>query len=277
MGFAALLPAAFADQHAYTWSLLAFLLPLGFMIRCLRRHAPHAWSEVVAHGPATLAVLVPMGLALNLMLADVLFVYPEARSNLGVQIGVLAGSAGRAIPIEEYFFYVLGFSFILIGYVFFARRRHPGHTRAPRSARSVAALVVVPLLLTFGAAAWLRPDDAGRAPVYLHYLVVLPLALTLLFAARGGRFLDRAGLARITAFTVALSIVMEALLAIPRGWWGYNPAMMCGVDVAPGLPLEAVLVWLLAAVATPTVFETFRGCGTRRRREHEASLVSCQA
>jgi hypothetical protein len=275
MGFAALLPAVFADKHAYTWSLLAFIVPLGFMIQWLRRHAPLAWNEVVAHGPATLAVLVPMGLALNLLLADVLFVYPEARSNLGVQIGVPAGPASVAIPIEEYLFYVLGFSFILIGYVFFAGRKHPGHSRATRSARCTAGMVAVPSLLALGAAAWLRPDESVSAPVYLYYLVALPLALTILFAARVRRFIDRTGLARITAFTVTLSIVMEALLALPRGWWGYNQALMCGVDVAPGLPLEAVLVWFLAAVATPTVFETFRGTGTRQRQE--AILVPCQA
>src|SRR5204862_5715311 len=109
----------------------------------------------------------------------------------------------------------------------------------------------------------LRPDDSMGAPVYLQYLVSLPLSITLLFAAHAWRSIDWSGLARVTAFTVALSFVMEALLALPRGWWGYKPAMMCGVDVAPGLPLEAVLVWLLAAVTTPIVYETVRGIGRR--------------
>jgi len=261
VGFAALLPAVFADEYAYTWSLLAFVLPLGFMIQWLRRHAPIAWREVIAHGPATLAVLVPMGLALNFALADVLFVYPEARTNLGMRISVPGGAENVAIPIEEYFFYVLGFSFILMGYVFFASRRLLGHFGAVRSSRGTAGLFVLPSLLAIGAACSLRPDDSAGAPVYLQYLVCLPLAVTLLFAERARRSIDWTGLARITTFTVALSFVLEALLALPRGWWGYNPAMMCGINVTPGLPLEAVLVWLLAAVVTPIVFEAVRGAG----------------
>jgi hypothetical protein len=273
-GFVALVPAVIADDYAYTWSLLAFAIPLAVMSQWLRHHAPLAWDQLVAYGPATLAVLVPMGFALNLALADVLFVYPEPRAILGVQISAIAG-AGLAVPIEEYLFYVLGFSFILVGYVFFTRnamthRTERVHSHAPRAPRRIAGWVVVSALLTLGVALGLRPNESVDAPVYLYYLVSLPVVLTLLCAARAWRTIHWPGLARITAFTFALSFVLEGMLALPRGWWGYNPSMMCGLDVTPGLPIEAVLVWWLAAVATCTVFEVLCGGGAGDRSDRSS-------
>jgi hypothetical protein len=251
----------FAERYAYTWSLLAFVLPLLLMVHWLRRHAPAAWADVAAHGPATLAVLVPMGLALNLMLADVLFVYPQCRAVIGLRIEVPIGADRVGVPVEEYLFYVFGFSFILMSYVFFAHHSNaPNHTRkSPRAPSRTLKFVFFSGCPTIAAALILRPDAGIGTPVYLQYLVVLPLALTMAFARRACRSLDRAGFACCAGFTIALSFVMEALLALPRGWWGYNPAMMCGIDLMPGLPIEAVLVWVLSATATPIVFETIRG------------------
>lgn len=261
VGFLAFLPAVLVEDYAYTWSLLAFVAPLVLMIDRVRRHDRAAWRELLAHGPTTLAVLLPMGLALNLVLADLLFVYPALRAVVGLRIPPLVGGPRGAVPIEEYLFYTLGFAFLLIGYVYFARRPASNRPLAPLAAHHLIAVTLGPAALTFGVARWLRPADSAGAPVYLHYLVSLPLLVTLVCAARGRRSLDRRALARITAFAVSLSVVWEAFLAIPRGWWGYNPIMMCGLDVRPGLPVEAVLVWLLAPVATAVVFEAFRASG----------------
>lgn len=53
---------------------------------------------------------------------------------------------------------------------------------------------------------------------------------------------------------------MGATLAIPFGWWAYQPGSMLGVYIRAwdNLPIEAVLLWMAVTFATVLVYETIR-------------------
>jgi hypothetical protein len=66
---------------------------------------------------------------------------------------------------------------------------------------------------------------------------------------------------RALGFTLFLmlliSLFWEVTLAIPFGWWGYQPNQMLGVPIRAwaNLPLEAVGVWIAVTYATVIVYE----------------------
>jgi len=61
-------------------------------------------------------------------------------------------------------------------------------------------------------------------------------------------------------FIVLISLLWEATLAVPYGWWGYQPRQMMGVFIGAwaGLPLEAVCVWIAVSYGTVIAFEVLK-------------------
>lgn len=65
----------------------------------------------------------------------------------------------------------------------------------------------------------------------------------------------------LTFFLILLiSLLWEATLAIPYGWWGYQSNQMMGVFIGAwaGLPIEAVCVWIAVTYATAILFEVVK-------------------
>jgi len=65
----------------------------------------------------------------------------------------------------------------------------------------------------------------------------------------------------MTLFIILLiSLLWEATLALPYGWWGYQSGEMVGIHVTAwsGLPIEAVVVWFAVTYATAIVYEVVR-------------------
>ncbi|MCU0699408.1 MAG: lycopene cyclase domain-containing protein, partial [Myxococcaceae bacterium] len=131
------------------------------------------------------------------------------------------------------------------------RRRGPAPTCAPTT--GVFEALAAPAGLV--GSAWLLAE--GAAPTYWTYLCAVPLPVTLWLWPRVRGRLNGPALLTTLGLLVATSFVWEAVLAVPRGWWGYQPASMLGPRLW-GLPLEAVAVWLLAPVTTAVVFEALR-------------------
>ena len=65
----------------------------------------------------------------------------------------------------------------------------------------------------------------------------------------------------LTMFMIALtSLLWEATLAMPYGWWGYQHTAMVGIYISAWgqLPVEAVFVWLAVPYTTVIVYETIK-------------------
>ena len=95
----------------YTWSLLLFIVPigaLGWWFACrpdLQFPRKAFWR--------TLAVLTPIGFLLDLLFGNVFFVFPNELATLRCEIRAVGG----AIPVEEFVFYLAGFTLVLLSYI----------------------------------------------------------------------------------------------------------------------------------------------------------------
>jgi hypothetical protein len=248
------LPSVVVASGAYTSSLLVFAVPAMALARSLS--AKGQLREVERDIAMAWALLVPMGAVMNVLFADDFFRYPTVAAVCGLSVPAMNGlrlDASRPIPIEEFAFYALGFLTMLLLYVWADRVLVPWR-RPPRIARRWGALeaVLVPLALT--AAGW----GVSEAPSYWTWLCLVPLPVTLLVWPRLVGCINRRALAVTVALMLVTSFMWEAVLAVPRGWWGYASQAMLGPTLF-GLPIEAVVVWLLAPITTVALFEALRG------------------
>lgn len=249
----AFLPAIVSPVGGYTWSLLVFAVPSLVLARSLAAHG--ALALVQRPVLEAWSLLVPMGVLLNLCFADDFFTYPNATAVSGLSVPAfdLSGlDLEHPIPLEEFAFYGLGFLAMLLGYAWASTVLLP----RPRSrqAGKVAWLdaLVVPLALVGAGAA-----IADGALSYWAYLCLVPLPVTLALWPKVKGRLNVPALLVTMAVLVAVSIAWEAVLALPRGWWGYRADALMGRAFG-GVPLEAVAVWVLAPVTTAVLFESLR-------------------
>lgn len=247
------LPAISASGLGYTWSLLVFAVPAWVLAKSLSRRGVLALVQRPLLSAA--ALLVPMGVLLNLCFADDFFVYPSTRAVIGWAVPAFdLGHVDWAhpIPLEEFGFYGLGFLTMLLGYAWaddvvpLRRRRQGGAPGWLEGLLVPVGLVAVGVALA-----------EGSVPSYWIYLAAVPLPVTLVLWPLVRARLNLRALAVVMVVLVPTSFVWESVLAVPRGWWGYQAESMLGVRLF-GLPAEAVVVWLLAPVTTAVVFEFFR-------------------
>ncbi|HLT35608.1 MAG TPA: hypothetical protein VK034_04965, partial [Enhygromyxa sp.] len=64
----------------------------------------------------------------------------------------------------------------------------------------------------------------------------------------------------VVALLTLVSLIWEATLAVPYGWWGYVPEQMVGVFIGAwsGLPLEQPVLWVMISFTSVIIFETVR-------------------
>lgn len=262
-------PCLVATQRQYSLSLVMFVAPVALLLLSLARRG--ALRET---GPAlgvALGILFPMGALLNLLFADDFFTYPNASATLGLALpSWRAGgfSAAHPIPVEEFAFYGFGFAAILLAYAWVGEVWLPVRAPALDWTRGGALAVLAPVTLVAGAVLAQRALAPGRAfPSYLAYLLLVPLPVALWLGPCVRAAVNWAALALVTCGLLAVSVLWEVSLAVPQGWWGYRAEAMVGLHVRPwsGLPVEAVLVWVLTPITTVFVYEAVRGLLSARR------------
>jgi hypothetical protein len=120
---------------------------------------------------------------------------------------------------------------------------------------------------------WLSPVPEGW-PGYFIVLVVGGLVPAMSFFPVTRRFINWRALSLTMFFILLISLLWEATLALPYGWWNYQHGAMLGVFIGAwsGLPVEAVLVWLAVTYGTVILFEVVKIWQASGRRAKEAFL-----
>ena len=253
------------SPYGYTVSLLLFLVPilvvgLWFLPR----------EDVVVSKHAfwwTIGLLFPLGAVLDFFFAQMFLQFPNA----GATLGIRAPALGGGVPVEEYLFYLFGFAANLLMYVWmdeFWLRAYTVPAEAPersgfdRLLRFHPASAALGLVLLLGGILYKRlvPGAHPGFPGYFVFLVVSALVPSaVLFPAARPVVNWRAF--SLTFFLLLLtSLLWEATLGVPYGWWGYRREHMLGVEIRAwaGLPIEAVLVWLVVTSMTVMVYEVIK-------------------
>lgn len=263
------------SPYGYTVSLLLFLVPIvgiGFWFvpqEGVRISKKAFWS--------TIAVLFPLGAALDFFFAHMFFEFP----NRSATLGVTAPALGGGVPVEEYAFYLLGFIVVLLMYIWLDEYWLNAYTVPGESEERIgfgrllrfhplsAVLAVVLIAAAIMYKRFLSPEPEGF-PGYFTFLVLLALT------PAAGLFPEARGVINWRAFSLTFFVILltsllwEATLAVPYGWWGYQGRQMMGLRVTAwsGLPIEAVAVWLAVTFATVVVYEIvkrWKGSGRTAR------------
>jgi hypothetical protein len=265
--------------YGYTWSLLLFIVPIAVIA---------GWflpSEGVRISQRafwrTLAILVPCGFALDFFFAHRFFVYP----NHGATLGIGAPARGGMVPVEEYIFYFTGFLAVLLIYIWldeywlaaYSVIDYPGEAKQiPKLLGFHPVSLGVGVLLIAAALLYKKlvsPYPEGF-PGYFSVLVLGSVVPSVTFFPVARRFINWRAFSVTIFMLLLISLLWEATLAVPYGWWGYQPRQMMGVLIGAwaGLPLEAVVVWMAVSYATTIVYEIVKLWQASGKRARHAFL-----
>lgn len=268
-----------ASPYGYTWSLLLFIVPIvtiaAWFLTSEGLEIPQRafWR--------TIGILVPIGWLLDVIFAQWFFCFPDPRATLGIP----APALGRPVPIEEYFFYLTGFITILLLYVWLSEywlaaytvEDYRGEARALRCLLQfhptslILALVLIAMAIVYKKFFSSVPDGW---PGYFIVLVAGGLIPAVSFFPATRRFINWRALSLTMFFILLVSLLWEATLALPYGWWNYQHPAMMGVFIGAwsGLPIEAVMVWLAVTYGTVILFEAVKIWQASGRSAREAFL-----
>jgi lycopene cyclase domain-containing protein len=258
-------PAPDPTPHGYTVSLLLFVVPIVVI------SAWFAWRRELRLPrravTSTLGLLVPVGFGLDFFFANRFFVF----RNPGATLSIGAPALGGPVPLEEYLFYLTGFTAVLLIYVWLdeywlAAYNVPDYaaraSAMPRLVRFHPASLLAALALVILAVAYKKAlsDSPEGFPGYFAFLVVVAFAPAAGLFASARAFVNWRAFSLTLFLIVLVSLVWEVTLAIPYGWWGYERRQMTGLRVGAWseLPIEAVCVWLAVTYATVIVYETVK-------------------
>jgi hypothetical protein len=257
--------AANPTPLGYTISLSLFVVPVSTLLwwLCRRRDLRQQRRACVR----TLAVLVPLGFVLDLVFGNAFFTFPNSAATLGIGVPAVGG----AIPLEEFLFYLSGFGVVLLTYVWadeywMAAYNIPDYAAAtagmPRLVQFHWPSLAVGAGLLGTALLYKKlwsPAPAGF-PWYVTYLVVASFVPSAGFFRTAQPCINWRAFSFTFFFMVLVSLLWEATLALPYGWWGYRAEAMLGLTIGAWsqLPVEAVWVWLAVSFTTVISYEVVK-------------------
>lgn len=262
--------AADPTPYGYTRSLLLYLMPIGTIA---------AWFTLRLHYGVpkrafwwTVAILSPLGIGLDILFAGLFFRFPNPAAVVGIRVpGYLPGQGFRVwIPFEEVVFYVAGFIFVLLLYLWldeFWLRAYNRNDYGRRSARIPAIIRLDWRALTVGAVLIpaavlvkrLGPHPEGF-PGYFTFIVAFSVIPTVLFLKTASPFINWRAVSVTMFVGLLVSLLWEATLGIPYQWWGYQRDRMLGYSIHAwsDLPIEEPLVWMMVTWLSVIVYEVVK-------------------
>lgn len=256
--------------RGYTWSLGFFLLPLAAIATWLQWH--HRGTHHHRAFWLALALLIPLGFGLDIVFGLLFFTFENVGATLGVRFWALDWQTCafvRELPIEEFGFYGFGFAAILAGYVwcdlyFLDRYASDGHGRHEGAVvRFSPAALVLGIGLTIAAILYKKFGDhpyRDGFPGWMVFLIWIGVAPAVGLYRSTAALNNWRALTIVVALLTLISLIWEATLAVPYGWWGYVPEQMVGVFIGAwsGLPIEQPVLWVMISFTAVIVFETVR-------------------
>ena len=266
------------SPYGYTVSLLLFIVPIlviGFWfvpredIKISRKS--FAW---------TICLLFPIGALLDFFFARRFFTFP----NPGATLRITAPAMGGGVPVEEYVFYFTGFVAVLLIYIWLdeywlsaysipvdsaTRRNFERLLRFhPQSLAWAVALIAGAILYRR-----LFIPEPGF-PGYFVFLVIGALGPSAALLPSAMPVINWRALSLTLLLILLISLLWEATLGVPYGWWNFHDDAMIGIRITAWsrLPIEEVCVWIAVVYATVIVYEIVRRWQSSGRRARHAFL-----
>ena len=111
-------------------------------------------------------------------------------------------------------------------------------------------------------------------PGYFTVLVIGGVIPSVSFFPVARRFIHWRAFSLTIFMVLLISMLWEATLAIPYGWWGYQQREMMGLSIGAwtGLPIEAVTVWVAVTYGSTIVYEIVKAWQASGRPARAAFL-----
>ena len=264
------------SPYGYTWSLSIFIAPILTIWTWL--HFSFKDKDVKKAFWLTIGILIPIGFILDLVLGNLFFDFPNQGANLGIYLPGYDFERGAWIwdlPIEEFIFYATGFIAILSIYMWCDENWFEASNRrkfnmdhgimSPEYGAIIAfrpiPCIIIGAILIAGAVLYKKlgsHEYHNGFPGYFTYLVAIAIIPAIVFFKTVHEFINWRAFSFTLFLLLLVSMMWEATLAIPYGWWSYNPDQMMGLMIEPWshLPIEAAMLWLVVTFTTTIVYET---------------------
>ncbi len=284
------------SPYGYTVSLLLFLVPIlvigGWLVP--QDNVKISKKSLLR----TLALLFPLGVLLDFFFAHLFLKFPNPNATLGIPAPALGdsglkhifvGTPGHvvigSVPLEEYVFYFTGFVCVLLLYIWLDEywltaysigQHDPQRTNFQRLLRFHPASLLLAVTLIAAAIAYrhfFAPNPPGF-PGYFTFLVASALGPSAALFPEALPVINWRAFS-LTLFVLLLtSLLWEATLGVPYGWWDYQPAQMMGLNITAWnhLPIEAVCVWIAVTYTTVIVYEIVKRWQSSGRKARHAFL-----
>jgi len=269
------------SPYGYSVSLLLFIVPIVVITWWL---VPQDGIKISKRSfLITLALTVPAGVILDFFFAHLFLTFPNPAATLGIRAPALGGG----VPVEEYVFYLTGFATVLLLYIWLDEywlsaysvpNTDPLRTNFERLLRFHPKSVVLAVVLIAGALLCRSVYDhhygASGFPGYFVFLVVGALGPASALFPSAAPVVNWRALSLVLYIILLTSLLWEATLAMPYGWWGYQPNQMMGIFVTAWsyLPIEAVCVWIAVSFQTVMVYEVVKRWKASGRKARHAFL-----
>lgn len=266
------------SPYGYTVSLLLFIVPIlvigyWFVPRenvAISRKS-FAW---------TICLLFPIGALLDFFFARRFFTFP----NPGATLRITAPAMGGGVPIEEYVFYFTGFVAVLLIYIWLDEYWLSAYsipvdsatrTNFERLLRFHPQSLAWAVALIAGAILYrqLFVPEPGF-PGYFVFLVIGALGPSAALLPAAMPVINWRALSLTLLLILLISLLWEATLGVPYGWWNFQDGAMIGIRITAwsGLPIEEICVWIAVVYATIIVYEIVRRWQSSGRRARNAFL-----
>ena len=269
-----------STPHGYTWSLSLFIVPslmiwawLHFSFEGLRRRI------VKKSFWLTIGILFPIGCILDIILGNMFFCFVNPGATLGIKLpGYVFGKGfTMSIPIEEAVFYLSGFITILSIYMWCDEYWFSAYNifhydkdikakvdKIEGVLRSLHFLsIIIGAVLVLGAILYKKfgPHEYHPGfPGYFTFLVAVSVVPSFAFIRTAIHFINWRAFSAIFFYIMLISMMWEATLASPYGWWRYHHHQMIGrlIYAWSGLPIEAALLWMSVTFTTTIIYTTIK-------------------
>jgi hypothetical protein len=192
---------------------------------------------------------------------------------------------GGSVPIEELLFYAMGPVAIVLVYAC-ADERWLSRYNPKDDLLDLTLIRLSPRLLLIAALAAITALALWRVngtfPTYFAFISAGAVLPAMFLYRTIGKLTNWPAFAVTTLYVLLTSIIWEVTLAIPRQWWGYEPAGMIGLTIAAWsrddviFPLEAATVWLFAPFSSILSYE-FAKALTHHPRSTRVALFGSAA
>jgi hypothetical protein len=261
-------------RYGYTFSLVLLVIPLVGLVCWYFRslHSDHQGDlRKLIRGTLIDSIFAGALLVVfDVLFANLLFTFPDPNAIVRVYVPGYKWDAAcsslltifrpscysLSIPIEEVLFYLLGAAVLRGMYVWASEDflslytlSHKDYVCKATSCRRVIQVhkpLALVTLLIIAVAVAVKVKHGPGLPVYiLLEVAILFLPLVLLFK-KVSPFINTRAFLTVMILQVLVSLVWEATMAVPYGWWDYHTEPIIGLTVMPWseLPIEACFFWV---------------------------------